>query len=186
MTCRSILNKIDKVLFIFGSIDILSCSETWLNEQIPDHMIAIPGMDLYRWDRDNGAANEAVKKREGGGIACYVNKKLGLDCQLIPNLSKTSEDIEVMTLYCKYSFGKKLYLMSIYRPPNGNGDSFFTFLTDNIFDNSLLDNELWILGDLNIDFLKRDDLCTKKLLECLRLTGLSQHIRTLTRLTGLT
>ena len=185
MNCRSILSKIDEVRYVFGGVDILSCSETWLNEQIQDHLISIPGMDLHRWDRDNGSANEIVKKR-GGGVACYISKKLGLDCQLLPSLSKTSEDIEILTVFGKYSFGKKVYFLSVYRPPTGAIDSFFTTLTDIILQNSLLENEMWLLGDLNIDFLKREDPNTRKLFDFLRLTGLSQRIKLPTRMTGFT
>ena len=45
-------------------------------------------------------------------------------------------------------------------------------------------NDLWLLGDFNIDFLKRQDNKTKKLHEFLRTNGLKQHITTPTRLTG--
>ena len=150
---------------------------------IDDNMVAIPGMDLFRWDRYNGATTTESKKR-GGGVACYVNKKMNLDCQMIPPLTITNHDIEVMTLRCIYNYGKKINILTIYRPPNGSIERFFTTLSNIVLDNSLLETELWLLGDLNIDFLKRDDAKTKKLFDFLRLTGLTQHISKPTRLTG--
>ena len=141
-------------------------------------MVHIPGMDLFRLDRNSGNT-----KKRGGGVACYINKKLNLDCHLLHQLSQTNDDIEVMTLRCVYGYGKKIYVLSVYRPPAGSIENFITVLTNIVIDQSLVESELWILGDLNIDFLKRDDPKTKKLIDFLRLTGLTQHILKPTRLT---
>ena len=185
MNCRSILNKIDEIRYTFSDVDILSCSETWLNDMIDDRMISMPGMNMFRWDRCNGTSNDVSKKR-GGGVACYIKHSLNLDCQLMLPLTYTTCDIELMTLRCTYNYGKKFNMLSIYRPPNGSIEQFFQILSDVIIENSLLDTELWLLGDLNIDFLKRDDPNTRKLFDFLRLTGLKQHILKPTRITGFT
>ena len=181
--CRSILNKINEIRFSYTGMDILVCSETWLNDQIPDHMVDIVGMDLFRWDRHNGIMN-GIQKTRGGGVACYIKKDLQLDCHVIPNLCLTTCDIEVMTLRCRHTYGKVIHLMSVYRPPDGSVDIFFEILTGFI-DNGLLNTkESWITGDYNIDFLKRSDIKTKKLFEFLRINSLKQFISVPTRLTG--
>ena len=74
--------------------------------------------------------------------------------------------------------------MSIYRPPDGSIENFFNHLNKIFDENTIGNNELWIMGDSNIDFLKRQDVKTKKLFEFLRLNGLKQHIIVPTRLTG--
>ena len=183
VNCRSVLNKIDELRLCAEGVDILACSETWLNDQIVDHMIEIRHMDLYRWDRQNGLLNGVTKAR-GGGIACFINKDLHLDCHVLSHLTITTCDIELLTLRCVYSYGKTLHIMTVYRPPDGSVDMFFETLTNFITVNSLEQKELWIIGDYNIDFLKRSDSKTKKLFDFLRMTGLRQHISTPTRLTG--
>ena len=47
MNCRSILNKIDEISYIYGDMDILACTETWLHKAIPNHMVDIPSMCLF-------------------------------------------------------------------------------------------------------------------------------------------
>ena len=183
INCRSILNKIDEIRYRFNGIDILACSETWLNDSIPNHMIEIPGMDLFRWDRHNGIIN-GVSKIRGGGVACYVSKKLQLDCHVMKKLTLTTCDIELLTLRCVYSYGKVLYVMSLYRPPEGSIDMFFETLYCLFDEYQLASKELWVLGDFNIDFLKRIDNKTKKLIEFLRIYSLKQQISGPTRLTG--
>ena len=183
LNCRSVLNKIDEMRYQYEGIDILACSETWLNDQIMDHMIEIRGMDFFRWDRQNGISN-GVSKTRGGGVSCYINKKLQLDCHVMPNLTLTTCDIELLTLRCVHSYGKVLHIMTLYRPPDGSIESFFEILNHLIDDNSLDQKELWILGDYNIDFLKRSENNTKKLFEFLRTNGLKQYISVPTRLSG--
>ena len=132
-------------------------------------------MDIFRWDRQNGYIHGVTKIR-GGGVACYVNKKLQLDCHLLADLSLATCDIELLTLRCVYNYGKIMHIMSLYRPPEGSIDTFFEILTGIIDDHQLTDKELWILGDYNIDFLKRTDPKTKKLIDFLRINSLRQHI----------
>ena len=183
INCRSIYGKIDEMRYLFNDIDILSCSETWLSDIITDNMIGISNMEVFRWDRQNGYAN-GVTKKKGGGVACYINNRLNVDCQIMKDLTFTTNDIELLCLKCVHSFGKKFYVMSLYRPPDGSLENFIDIL-NNILDNSPFGNtELWLMGDLNIDFLKRHDNKTKKLYDFLRLNGLKQYITTATRLTG--
>ena len=183
INCRSILNKIDELRYQYEGIDILICSETWLNDQIPDYMVEIPGMYLFRWDRQNGSIN-GVSKMRGGGLLCYISKKLQLDCHVLADSTITTCDIEMLTLRCVYSYGKVINIVSLYRPPDGSTDLFFETLTLLIDVNALNQKELWIIGDYNIDFFKRSDNRTKKLFEFLRINSLKQYITVPTRLTG--
>ena len=66
LNCRSILNKIEELRHQFNGVDILACSETWLNDSIPNYMVEIREMDLFRWDRQNGFLNGVSKSRGGG------------------------------------------------------------------------------------------------------------------------
>ena len=183
LNCRSIYGKIDEIRHLYENVDFLSCSETWLTDRIPDHMISIRDMELFRWYRHNGYCN-GVSKYRGGGVACYVNNKLNLDCQIMNDLTLTNNDIELLSLKCVYSYGKKIYVMSLYRPPDGSIENFFNILNNLLDQYSLGNNELWLMGDFNIDFLKRQDQKTMRLFEFLRLNGLKQHVLVPTRTTG--
>ena len=47
LNCRSIYGKIDEIEYLYKDVDILSCSETWQTDKIPDHMIGIPTYDVH-------------------------------------------------------------------------------------------------------------------------------------------
>ena len=183
LNCRSIYGKIDEIRHLYKNVDILLCSETWLTDMMPNEMVSIPGMEIFRWDRYNGYQNGVTKQR-GGGVALYINNNIGLDCQIMTDLTFSNRDIELLSLRCVYMFGKKITVMSIYRPPDGSIEIFFNILNKLFDDNPLTNYDLWLMGDFNIDFLKRQGVNTKKLYEFIRINGLKQHITEPTRLTG--
>ena len=183
LNCRSILNKIDEISYTFGDIDILACTETWLYRSIPDHMVAIPSMHLFRHDRDNASMDGNVKTR-GGGVACYISTNLKINVNTVPIHSHISVNIEILTLKCVYIFGKTIHIMIVYRPPNRSCQELFNTLTSYIEDGVLTESDLYICGDFNIDYLQRSNPKTKTLITFLRSPGLKQHIQTATRLTG--
>ena len=48
-----------------NEVDIVAVTETWLNDEVPDFCLCIPGYTLKRCDRKN---------RKGGGVCfCYNN-----------------------------------------------------------------------------------------------------------------
>ena len=65
-------------------------------------MVEIPGMDMFRYDRDNGHVNGTVKLR-GGGISCYIRKELKLNVSICSkgrhqnSLSVTTDKPQRMT-----------------------------------------------------------------------------------------
>ena len=89
-----------------------------------------------------------------GGIACYINKRLQIDCH-VSNLTMTTNDYELMTLHCVYNHGKVMYIMVVYRPPDGSVSNFLEYISNLIEEHALSQKELWIIGDCNIDFLKK-------------------------------
>ena len=183
LNCRSILNKIDEIRYMYAGVDILICTETWLHDAIPNHLVEMPCMDLYRLDRDKGRHDASVKTR-GGGVACYINKDLKLNVSINSEYSHICGDIEILTLNCVYLFGKLFHIMVVYRPPTGSYLQLFEKLTDYIESGLLTNNDLYICGDFNIDYLRRNDAKTKALISFLRTFGLKQHIQAATRLTG--
>ena len=62
-----------------------------------------------------------------------------------------SRDIEILTLKCRYEFNKIVYVLVVYRPPDGSLDEFFKVLSNYIDGGNLSNSELYICGDFNID-----------------------------------
>ena len=76
---------------------------------------------------------------------------------------------------------KKILIACIYKPPKGKVDNCIKLLTDlvNRFQNT--NYEIWLLGDFNIDFSRRDDVNTVKLNRFIKNLDLSQVIDGITR-----
>ena len=70
---------------------------------------------------------------------------------------------------------------NIYRPPQGNIDSFIEILEENIENIDLDRIELFLMGDFNIDWSDKNNPNCKKLLELTKSLGLRQLIRDVTR-----
>ena len=162
LNCRSILNKVNEIDHVFKGSDILTCSETWLSSAVPNHLVSIPAMDLYRYDRDMGVGN-GIKSLRGGGVACYIRKDLNLNTSICPEYTRVCCNIEIMTLKCIHDFGKIMHILTIYRPPRGSCDEFFNILSSFVELGNLLNYDLYICGDFKIDYLHRNDIKTKML-----------------------
>jgi hypothetical protein len=71
---RSLVGKVDE-LYALVSVtksQLALVAETWLNDNIPDEVVQVPGMTLIRKDR---ALNNGVRGR-GGGVAVFVDNNI--------------------------------------------------------------------------------------------------------------
>ena len=183
LNCRSIYNKITQLSLLTENIDLLCLTETWLHDMYTDVMVTIPGKKCFRWDRSNGHCN-GVDKVRGGGLACYVDNSIAPDCTLLRSLCITSPHIELLTIKLTQSQHKTRYILTVYRPPCGNVVQFFQILEDFFELHNLIENEVWLVGDFNINYLKRTDVNTKKAIDFAREYGLHQLINSTTHQTG--
>ena len=80
LNVRSMVNKWDniKANFLDSGIHILTFSETWLHELLPDNQFYLGTQyTLLRNDRKwNDANNSNLPPKKGGGVCMYVNNKL--------------------------------------------------------------------------------------------------------------
>ena len=102
---------------------------------------------------------------------------LGGDSFNINNL-----DVEITTISISRPHTRKLYLILVYRPPNGNIVRAIEYLSNLIkFIPHLETSDIIIGGDFNIDFSRTRKEDTKKLKHFSTKNNLTQHIRDPTR-----
>ena len=185
LNCRSLYAKLTQLELLFGYTDVLCLTETWLHEAFSDDILTIQGKKLFRWDRINGRDNGVTKSR-GSGLACYLDNSISTDSQILTHLCVTTPDIELLTLKISCKGHKIRYVITVYRPPDGDIETFFHTLENVLLQNNFDNKEVWITGDFNIDYLKRTYKNTKKAIEFARVYGLRQLIKDATHLTGFT
>ncbi|XP_054618103.1 protein-L-isoaspartate(D-aspartate) O-methyltransferase isoform X1 [Dunckerocampus dactyliophorus] len=97
---RSLENKMDELRArITAQREIRECcvltfTETWLTEDIPDSAIQLESFAAYRGDR-----TLASGKHRGGGVCVYVNKRWCTDVQTMEK--HCSQDIELLMVKCR-------------------------------------------------------------------------------------
>ena len=145
-------------------------SESKLDDSVFDNEISIEGYKLLRADRT----------RNGGGVACYIKSELGYN-----HRKDFSTDIENIFFDILLPNSKPILVGIIYRPPDQSG--FLGKLTEAIKNTEKFDEqEVYILGDFNINLLSKETLCMRKPIyytEFWSLHGLRQSIAGPTRIT---
>ena len=173
LNCRSIYRKLDQIILLYKECDIICFSETWLTTSLGDQLLHFPGKLLYRQDR-----RYATVDVKGGGLCIYADIKYGPYCAINADISTCTPDFELLCLDVKKPGNRHMSVICMYRPPKGKHIVFQDYL-ENILKN--LKTEIWILGDINVDFLNRDDENRAKYLRIFKKYGLRQYIEEITR-----
>jgi hypothetical protein len=137
LNINSLFSKLHHIseLITKAKPDVLCLNETKIDSSVPDSALHFYGYDILRRDRT----------ARGGGVIIYVRK-----CYKILN-SYTSPDFEFIHL--KLSVGKDtLNIFACYKPPSDAAILFLDFL-DSKINNLCPTDELFIVGDLNLDWL---------------------------------
>ena len=127
---------------------IISITETWGKEWIPDGIFTLQGYTMYRSDR---------KEKRGGGTILYI--KENIDQRACRPLNEPGFESSAWCWIVEKS-GKKILVGSVYRSPNSTKTN-NRLLLDKIIQAYEIagDNRLLILGDLNvpdIDWIEKD------------------------------
>ena len=162
----------DQINHLYGECDIICCTETWLSPKLSDHLIYLDGKKVYRQDR----IGNDVRSR-GGGICVYVTDKLSPYCN-VRDLSKCTSDFEILLLDILKPGLKYMSIICVYRPPNGKLKPCIDYLKNVIMN---CRSEIWIIGDINVDFLDRANVQRTKFQTLFTTFGLKQLIHGITR-----
>ena len=168
---RSLLSKIVEMRKLISNIDYMCISESWLLPGQPDHLAHFKDMTIFRQDREN------VAEETGGGVACYVAKKYSAYTRRVSELCKCTEHIEVVVIITESPTSRHRAVVTVYKPPRGVVSEFVKELTTIVEHPLLKGKEIWIAGDTNVDFKKRNSNKCKKLLAFLKKQKL-KHLRT--------
>ena len=177
---RSIYNKITLLQSLYSDIDILCCSETWLDNRITDRLVNINNKKIYRCDRHD-KINDYNKRVSGGGVCIYVGTPYMHFTEKDIDYSKITPDFEILTLTITKPNFRNLLVICVYKPPSGKVEKCIEFLKQIVSNPRFAKREIWILGDFNVDILKRDDANVILLQGFVKKAGLCQKINTLTR-----
>ena len=150
--CRSLYHKLDEIIHINKDSqgDVCIYTESWMTPNIPTGMVSLAGYNIFRQDRD-----PKVGKSRGGGILIYIRDHL--KATLVENGSLCSKAIEVMTIKLDLKCVREIYIICVYRPPDGPVNEFVSEV-DRIIGglSSKVNIEVNLVGDVNIDLRKRN------------------------------
>lgn len=169
LNIRSINNKFDEVYAFLkeSPYDILSLSETWLQEDTPSSAVRI---DNYAFERKD-------RKTHGGGIGCYIKE----DIKYTRRCDLESETLECMWLELKQR-GRPAYFLGVYyRKPDTCIDH-FEELEENIERVLTESNNVIVMGDFNVNMLSENNL-TARVNDLCNLMNMKQVITEPTRVT---
>lgn len=167
INARSLLNKLSELSIMASSSKsaIIAVSETWFDPSMTSAETSIDGYNLERRDRN----------RHGGGVCLYIRDDLTYN--LRPDLCKPSQESIWVDILLQKT--KPITVGCVYRPPDQS--NFLDTFQDSLATVDLV-NELYILGDFNID-ISRSSSLSGKYNNVLKLFGLSQLINEPTRIT---
>ena len=121
--------------------------------------------------------------QNGGGVCIYLRSSINYKIRS----DLISSDLEAVCVEITKPHSRPFIVTTVYRPPNASSDFFdhFEKLIKQIDDE---DKEIYLMGDLNCDMLKKEKLSsnnmpTKKLNSVYELYQLSQLIDEATRIT---
>lgn len=141
LNIRHLKPKLDEIKIMLSSsnsIDVLGTCETFLNNSIPDDVLVIADYTFERKDRSD---------RDGGGILVFVSNHLNY----IRRHDLEAPDIESIWIEIKVKNSKSFLVCSVYRPPSSASEWYENFSIQ--IEKSLGEiNEIYIMGDLNVDF----------------------------------
>ena len=173
LNVRSLTKKIDqlRILFENSKLDLFTLSETWLNDSVNSQSVGIKGYVLYRHDRDL----HAVAKKRGGGLLTYVREDHAASSEQLDELNKSNENIEAQWSIIYRPHCKNVVIGNIYRPPNGNLKKAIDYLEECLLSLDMDTMELFIMGDLNVNYKNKLSVKYKKLNFFVKANGLTQN-----------
>jgi len=161
-----------KSILLRNKIDVFGFSEIFVNKITPDSVFSVPGFTFIRADRKSGT---------GGGVGLYIRN----DIDHTRRTDYESDDYESIWLEIKPKKTKPIIFGIVYRPPDSSkhlSKDFNKSINEILLTLDKEKSETIIMGDLNIDYNKRNDHSSIKCL--FTNNGFKQLLKTPTRITS--
>ena len=178
LNARSLFSKITDIFVNFGFCDIIVITETWLNNSTPTAAINVDGYSVIRQDRYENS------NKKGGGICIYVREHFMYET--LDTACAISPDYEMLGIKLKIKDIKPFHIIGTYRPPAGNMTRYMEKLNEVLENINLTRSELFLMGDVNIDYNSDKLLKKLKIKNFETKFGLRQLIEDHTRVTAST
>ena len=114
-------------------------------------------------------------------MCMYIGKKYRDFASICEAGTKTTDDYKTLAVLIRKPNFRHMILISVYKPPKGKVKTLIDFLKNILATPAIKDKEIWILGDCNVDWLKRDNQDTVRLMAFCKNYGLTQCINNITR-----
>lgn len=186
LNVRSLFPKMDnlKLDLLDGEIDIVGCTESWLNSDIPTSMIKVNNYNCFRYDRM--VKNKDGKIKKGGGLCTFCKTNINVDEHLYSRFNGSNANFEIHCLKLIQGGSRAMVLINVYRPPNGIFKVLYEKLQDILTElTRLRRTDVICMGDFNIDWSKKSDSRVKQLVALIRKNNLTQSVTIPTRVTSI-
>ena len=181
LNTRSIVKKIDQLRLLLSDskIDVLTISESWMRGHLHSDLVGIEGFTTYRLDRES----EGNINKRGGGLLTYVCSKLASSYETLFDLNASNGNIEAQWTLVHRENCKNVIICNLYRLPKGDLKKALKYLDDCLKSVNMGKSDVFILGDINVNYKNKSSLVYKKVSFFAQSNGLSQHIKNVTRCT---
>ena len=179
---RSLNNKMELVRATFceSNASVITMSETWLNKSYSDSYNNIEGYTTVRSDR------EWDSNKKGGGICTYIKNGINYSESKFIQFNSNCVHLESQWISIKQYIGKEIIIINCYRPPQGDLKECLNYLNVGLNEIDLDKSDVFIIGDLNINFFDKKDKSIQMFNNSLKQKGFLQYIKEPTRITATT
>ena len=115
---RSIYRKRGLIEHLYSDADFFCCSETWLDNRMPDDFIVLLMAEIIRCDRWNDCLDYNVHITGGGVCIFFAKKWFEFTTQVNEGTLKT-KDYEIVSIEIKKTTFRKMFIPCLYRTPKG-------------------------------------------------------------------
>ena len=141
---RSIFSKLDQLKILYEEVDVLCCTETWLDNRFNNSMVNLPGKFIFRSDRKNNIT-DFRSRPTAGGVCIYVKNYLYNFTDIVDQGTCISDDFEIATVLTNRPNHRHFATICVYKPPKGKLAKCIEFLS------SLLSSELFRKKEIIMD-----------------------------------
>ncbi len=173
-------------LITFAGIDVIGLSETWLNQNISDHEVSLPGYRLFRLDRKvkspcGSGDPDSGSMAAHGGVCIFVKDHLSA----LPVNLNVDPNLEFITIrLCSTRNLPSYTIACLYRPPSASTSFWYSlqYALEQLESSVGCDN-LVVMGDFNVDMLAKVNSQKRLLLNLMSSFNFKNTVDSATRTT---